>query len=150
MQILYHPPLTRSLGSNTFTHSITVYHPPPAVVPPPFRFTKKRDMCCNTFTYWQLETGNWRLVAGGYSTIFKKTVDIQKIKCYSFIQYFSNAMKELRVFGLAFQRADVWCKSVRCKNSVSFRSRVPQPFFRVRSYGGPVTMATGFIKSPNE
>ena len=59
-------------------------------------------------------------------------------------------MKELRVFGLAFQRADVWCKSVRCKNSVSFRSRTPQPNIRVRSYGSPVTMATGFNKSPNE
>ena len=67
-----------------------------------------------------------------------------------FSQYFLNAMKELRTFGLTLQRADGWCKSVCCKNSVSFRSRAPQPITRVRSYGGPVTMATDLNMSPNE
>lgn len=63
---------------------------------------------------------------------------------------FINAMKELRVFGLMFQRADAGCKSVHCRTTVSFRSRTPQPNIRVRSYGSPVTMATDFNKSPNE
>lgn len=57
-----------------------------------------------------------------------------------------NAMKELRVFGTAVQRVDGRCKSICYKNSVSFRSRAPQPQGRVRSYGSPVTMATGFIE----
>ena len=70
---------------------------------------------------------------------------------FAYFLYLLNATKELRLFGTAVQRVDGRCKSICYKNSVSFRSRAPQPLSRrVRSYGGPVTMATDFIMSLNE
>lgn len=46
---------------------------------------------------------------------------------FAYFLYLLNATKELRLFGTAVQRVDGRCKSICYKNSVSFRSRAPQP-----------------------